>query len=635
MLPLQFLRVRITNKGKNITPLFCGSEDERSKGLQLAGQMIEEFQEVSRKKERKGLLLERIALLESHYDDYKMFRGLFTLLERRCIFSVDGRAIKQIDNTGSTNLSNDALSSTIIDPIYLRKELFEQSSRYGFALTDLKRKEILNLVFSKIGVSPNDIEHGIWSDLEVNKILESFDTISAGELLDWYNLSLMQTLLFNCTKLEFQILGGLNWKHVLRKVKMLGLMYNLQHLQIPIKHQISEGDKLITGREPFGDSTLSTDRILCSVDGPLSLFKLTDKYGTSVAKLLPTIVSTKKWLIKAWILRKTISEGKKIYDFEISSAEAPPLAAEPALGRAHQLQKRSVDKPSHSSDYDSNVEERFAARFRQFGSGWKLIREPDPFIVSNGKALIPDFAFEKYNRKVYLEIIGFWTKEYLSRKIEKLTAFVTSSIQANKKIDLLIAISDAGYAASNSNQSERLAWKNISSGIFYKRIIVYKKDEIPIKPVIEYLKSIDAEMIEKFAAVNYTKLSKDLENIMDNNNNRIISAYDIAKNFNIPTESVLKVIDSEYRKKKDGSTKYVIIDKYLVPESKVDELEQLLKDVIKFSDACSILEENGIPEPCYGDLLYKLGFVIIWKGIDYNTATIQKHNSSATSTENM
>jgi hypothetical protein len=412
-------------------------------------------------------------------------------------------------------------------------------------------------------------------------------------------------------------------------------MYNLQHLQIPIKHQISEGDKLITGRGHFGDSTLSTDRILCSVDGPLSLFKLTDKYGTSVAKLLPTIVSTKKWSIKAWILRKTISQGKKIYDFEISSAEAPPLAAEPALGRANQLQKRTVDKPSHSSDYDSNVEEKFAARFRQFGSGWKLIREPDPFIVSNGKALIPDFAFEKYNRKVYLEIIGFWTKEYLSRKIEKLTAFVTSSIQANKKIDLLIAISDAGYASSNSNQSERLAWKNISSGIFYKRIIVYKKDEIPIKPVIEYLKSIDAEMIEKFAAVNYTKLSKDLENIMDYNNNRIISAYDIAKNFNIPTESVLKVIDSEYRKKKDGSTKYVLIDKYLVPESKVHELEQLLKDVIKFSDACSILEENGIPEPCYGDFLYKLGFVIIWKGIDYNTATIQKHNCSATSTENM
>ena len=164
---------------------------------------------------------------------------------------------------------------------------------------------------------------------------------------------------------------------------MLGLMYNLQHLQIPIKHQISEGDKLITGkRGPFRDSTNRTDRILCSVDGPLSLFKLTDKYGTSVAKLLPTIVLTKKWSIKAWILRKTISQGKKIYDFEIIIRQTTPLAAEPALGRANQLQKRSVVKPSHSSDYDSNVEKSSVARFRQFVSGWKLIREPDPFIVS-------------------------------------------------------------------------------------------------------------------------------------------------------------------------------------------------------------------------------------------------------------
>ena len=123
MLPLQFLRVKITNKGKNITPLFCGSEDERFKGLQLAGQMIEGFQEVSRKKERKGLLLERITLLESHYDDYKMVRGLFTLLERRCIFSVDGRAIKQIDNTGSTNLSNDALSRYYYRPHFSQKRI--------------------------------------------------------------------------------------------------------------------------------------------------------------------------------------------------------------------------------------------------------------------------------------------------------------------------------------------------------------------------------------------------------------------------------------------------------------------------------------------------------------------------------
>src|SRR5205809_6602442 len=90
MLPLQFLRVKITNKGKNIIPLFCGSEDERSKGLQLAGQMIEEFKVVSRKKERKGFLLERIVLLETFYDDYKMVRGIFSIFVRQLLLCVYG-----------------------------------------------------------------------------------------------------------------------------------------------------------------------------------------------------------------------------------------------------------------------------------------------------------------------------------------------------------------------------------------------------------------------------------------------------------------------------------------------------------------------------------------------------------------
>jgi hypothetical protein len=37
--------------------------------------------------------------------------------------------------------------------------------------------------------------------------------------------------------------------------------------------------------------------------------------------------------------------------------------------------------------------------------------------------------------------------------------------------------------------------------------------------------------------------------------------------------------------------------------------------------------KNGIPEECHLDLISKLGFNIIWKGIDYNTATIEKKYS--------
>jgi hypothetical protein len=44
----------------------------------------------------------------------------------------------------------------------------------------------------------------------------------------------------------------------------------------------------------------------------------------------------------------------------------------------------------------------------------------------------------------------------------------------------------------------------------------------------------------------------------------------------------------------------------------------------KFNEACLLFEKNNIPEPCHVDLLSELGFDIIWKGIDSNSATIER-----------
>jgi uncharacterized protein len=86
MLPLPLLRVNIMNKGKNITPLFCLPAKDSFYELKLAESMIKEFEDSCRKKEKKRNLGERISLLESGYDDYRLVRGLYVLLERRCTF---------------------------------------------------------------------------------------------------------------------------------------------------------------------------------------------------------------------------------------------------------------------------------------------------------------------------------------------------------------------------------------------------------------------------------------------------------------------------------------------------------------------------------------------------------------------
>ena len=138
-----------------------------------------------------------------------------------------------------------------------------------------------------------------------------------------------------------------------------------------------------------------------------------------------------------------MSSGKKIYEFEISNVESPTLLKEPYRDIEKNDNKDNKEKnefPTYDATaihFDSNIEEKFASRFEQSANGWKLVREPDPLIVSNGKALIPDFMFEKHGRKIYLEIVGFWTKEYLERKIQKITDVMTVSYN---KIDFLIAL---------------------------------------------------------------------------------------------------------------------------------------------------------------------------------------------------
>jgi predicted nuclease of restriction endonuclease-like RecB superfamily len=370
----------------------------------------------------------------------------------------------------------------------------------------------------------------------------------------------MQTLLFNCTKLDFYVSGGTSWKDVLRNVKRLGLMYNLQ--------QRSEGNS---------DGQTGEKDIVCSLDGPMSLFKLTDRYGTSIAKLLPSIVSSKKWYIDSWIVRKTMA-GRKIYQFKISDADVPKLLTDP-YSRVHEM-------------FDSAVEEKFASRFEKSATGWQLIREPDPIVVSGGKALIPDFMFEKYNKRVYLEIIGFWTKEYLERKVGKMLDVAESG-----KIDLFVAV------------NEELGCSKLSSLISKERLILYKGDSVPIKPILDYLKSIDREFIERKVADPEFRIELDPEA-------EIISINELARKNGVPEELVSKVASKNDR--------FVRAGMYLISKSKADKLKTVLEGVNKFAEACVLLSKNGIPEDSHADLVSKLGYSVMWQSMDPGSAIIRK-----------
>ncbi len=521
MLPSNLLRAKIS--GGKIRPTYAIIEPGT---VALAERVIGAFSDGNGRK--KGELLERLKKIENEGNDFKLVRGMSALLERRCVFKVDS----------ATN------------PMAARMAVFEEASK-AKATSVAETKAVLRSVSKKLGVSPEALEKALSSDLEDELITTDFEPLSAELLIRQYNLSLTQTLLFKSLRVEFSASG--NWKRIFREVKRQGLIYSVE-------------------RQGAGYRV--------SLDGPLSLFKFTERYGTSIAKVLPQIVASEKWSIKAEILAR--SRGGRVYAFETNSEEVEGL-----LSGAEERVRASGKQ---ASAFDSTVEERFARSFLvSYGSlGWTLRREPEP-LVAGTHVLIPDFSFEKHAVKVYLEVVGFWTPEYLQRKLGKL-----KSIEG---VDMIIA-ADESLACT---KLERLRGK--------AEVIYYKKD-VPLKPIVEHLKEREGSFLREQAG----RIEKD-SIVMSGD---VVSLEEIAKEKGVSLESMGLALQ-DFR---PGG--YRRVGNLFISEEKLREMDEKLSKVEKLTEALAIIESSGVREAEASKILDVLGYISVWKGMEMDQVRISR-----------
>ncbi len=258
-----------------------------------------------------------------------------------------------------------------LDPVRARLEVFEEACRsFGVALSEEERRAVLERVAARLGCRVEDLE-AVLGGYQDEVLTKSAD-MSAEDLVKEYNLSEVQTLLFKAVKLDVRFVAdGATTKRLLRAVKALGLLY--------LAERAGGGVKL-------------------TIDGPASLLRQTRRYGTRLAKLVPHVMLADRWAIEADIA------GKRVLKFELTDE------------RSSLFPRRSVEAEPL---FDSEVEREFFKSLSRLAPGWKVEREPEPLVAGN-RVLIPDFSVSCGGRKVYIEIVGFWTKEYLERKLEKL-----------------------------------------------------------------------------------------------------------------------------------------------------------------------------------------------------------------------
>ncbi|MGZ4853357.1 MAG: DUF790 family protein, partial [Halobacteriota archaeon] len=266
MLPSNLLITR-ARSGK-IKPVYAPIEERY---LELASRLIETYEAHVNK--RKGELADQCLQFEEGGFDYRLVRGLVALLDRSATFKPRSH----------------------IDPKQARREVFKEANRYPLVATEELRQKVLAQVASQLGLSSLQLEVSLWSDFEDELVLERFIAPPPRELIQQYNLSITQTLLFKAAFLEFMV--GSNYQRVFSRLKHLGLMYAVEQ-------------------------TDGAYRII--VDGPMSLFKLTERYGTSLAKLLPSVVEADKWSIKAHIIGGE-RQAPKLLELELNSRTARDL----------------------------------------------------------------------------------------------------------------------------------------------------------------------------------------------------------------------------------------------------------------------------------------------------------------------
>ncbi len=197
--------------------------------------------------------------------------------------------------------------------------------------------------------------------------MQTFDDISPERLLDRYNVALAQAILLRCTAMEVRIWGETpaRFRQLFRAVKF---------------HRL-----ICTIHETAGNS------YTLKLDGPLSLFSSTQKYGLQLALFLPALLHCKAFDLKASVRWGTRTQGKA------TSPSRPPTACA-RTSRTSASTRRPSCRCSPTA---------FAAKVK----GWVIAADPHPITLADG-VWVPDFKLTHpaKGKEVFVEVFGFWRK---------------------------------------------------------------------------------------------------------------------------------------------------------------------------------------------------------------------------------
>ncbi|HZY86586.1 MAG TPA: DUF790 family protein [Gemmataceae bacterium] len=305
-------------------------------------------------------------------------QGLAKLLEDRCEFEV------------VSGHPPEELRAAVFRAAARQRVAAPPEGEAALSAAPFDRAAVVATVAGDLGLTAEAVEGGLFADLKSEQRLVRFKDLSARHLLERYNVALAQAVLLRATRVHVTIRREppQRYRQLLRQVKFHRLVCEMEQVG-PDSHRLH-------------------------LDGPLSLFSATQKYGLQLALFLPAVLLCRDFELKAEL---RWGPQRKPKTFLLTPGDG---------------------LVSHYADTGMFVPPElrlFVEAFRKRITDWELVEETEVFPLGGG-FWVPDFRLvhKASGQIVLLEVLGFWRRSSAEQHLQRL--------RQNVREPFLLAVSD-------------------------------------------------------------------------------------------------------------------------------------------------------------------------------------------------
>ena len=299
-----------------------------------------------------------------------------------------GEGLQTLAHRGLAKILEDRAEFEVVadvPPDSLREKVFGAAAAHrrsliqaGEARHPFRRDLVLDGVAAELGITPEQVAGAMFADLRDENRLLSFDqTIDAVRLIDRYNVALAQSILLKSVLVEAEVRNEkpARYRKLFQHLKFHRLLYR-------VEGSMAEGYKF-------------------HIDGPLSLFSATNKYGLQMALFLPALLLCNDFRLDAELRWGPKREPRS---FHVDSNTG------------------LVSQYADSASYVPAELAAFLDRFRQVATQWEVSEATEVVELGREGTWIPDYKFIHVPTgwPVLVEVVGFWKRTHLERLLRLL-----------------------------------------------------------------------------------------------------------------------------------------------------------------------------------------------------------------------